>query len=159
MHNRMHSSACWVCHITWRNTKSLFFFFFFLFSAKQPVAWIAEMLDLISAAPIWIRKETDVPTTTEFVTHPHLMEPSRCPRRHVYTDPHMNTHTRGKNWGGTRSVSSVIRWFLCCKFYWLSQRCKESVKVGWLHHVCRDSCSDGREEGGCKMSILLNRLF
>lgn len=125
-----HTSPCWVCHVTWRNTSSLFFFFL---SAKQPVAWIAEMLDLIRAAPIWISKETDVPTAAEFVTHPHLIEPSRCPWRRVYTEPHMNTHTRGKNWGGGDKV-----WQLCNQVIPLLQILigsrhaeKESVKVGW----------------------------
>lgn len=154
----IHTSPCWVCHVTWQNTSSHFFFL----SAKQPVAWIAVMLDLIRAVPIWISKETDVPTAAEFVTHPHFIEPSRCPWRRVYTEPHMNTHTRGKNWGGggTRSDSSVIRWFLCCKF-WLALVApkKRALRLVGRNHVCRDSCSDGREEGGCKMSILLNRLF
>lgn len=133
--------------------------FIFFLSAKQPVAWIAKMLNLISAAPYGLEKRQTYPQP-QSLSHIPTWSSLHVALGGMFIQIHTWIHTPEEGIeGGTRSVSSVIRWFLCCKFYWLSQQRKESVKVGWLHHVCRDSCSDGREEEGCKMSILLNRLF
>lgn len=50
-----------LCHATWQNANRF---------AEEPVVWVAELLDLISAAPIWIRKETGTRATGKYVTFP-----------------------------------------------------------------------------------------
>lgn len=91
--------------------------------AEQPVVWVAEPLDLISAAPKWIRKETGAHTSRNYVTFPPDRLLTLSPRWRAHGSTHEYTRQKGGkarqgDWAGERRGCFVIRWFLHCNFNW-----------------------------------------